>query len=71
MLSYKNLWKKLIDENLKRTDLIRLAGISSATLAKLGDDKAVSMETLVKICNALDCEISDIVSVSAKKDMTL
>ena len=48
---YKKLWKLLIDKNLKRTDLKKLAGISSASLAKLGKDENVSMEVISKVFN--------------------
>lgn len=60
---YKKLWKLLIDKNIKRTDLKRLAGISSASLAKLGKDENVSMDILQKLCKALDCNIGDIMDM--------
>ena len=60
-VSYDNLWKLLIDKKLKRTDLKELCGISSNVLAKLGKDEPISMESLEKICNALDCNIDDVV----------
>lgn len=61
--SYKKLWKVLIDKNLKRTDLILLANISSASLAKLGKNENVTTEVLAKICTALNCDISDIMEM--------
>ncbi len=60
-ISYDNLWKLLIDKKLKRTDLKELCGISSNVLAKLGKDEPISMESLEKICNALNCNIDDVV----------
>ncbi len=63
MVNYNKLWKRLIDENLKKTDLAKAVGISSATLAKMSANETVSLETLVKICNLFECEISDIVTV--------
>ena len=60
---YKKLWKLLIDKNLKRTDLKKLAGISSGSLAKLGRDENVSMDILQKICAALECNIGDIMDL--------
>lgn len=66
MFNYNKLWKKLIDHNLKKTDLIKFVGISSATLAKLSNNQAVSMETLAKICTFLECELSDVVSFIKK-----
>ena len=60
-VSYDNLWKLLIDKKLKRTDLKELCGISSNVLAKLGKDEPISMESLEKICKALNCNIDDVV----------
>lgn len=60
---YKKLWKLLIDKNLKRTDLKKLAGISSGSLAKLGKDENVSMDILQKICAALECNIGDVMDL--------
>ena len=60
-VSYDNLWKLLIDKKLKRTDLKELCGISSNVLAKLGKDEPISMDSLEKICNALNCNIDDVV----------
>lgn len=60
-VSYDNLWKLLIEKKLKRTDLKELCGISSNVLAKLGKDEPISMESLEKICNALNCNIDDVV----------
>lgn len=60
-VSYNNLWKLLIDRKLKRTELIGICGISSNVLAKLGKNEPVSMESLEKICVALNCNIEDVV----------
>jgi DNA-binding Xre family transcriptional regulator len=65
---YKKLWKLLIDKNLKRTDLKKLAGISSGSLAKLGKDENVSMDVLQKICKSLNCNIGDIVDLVPEED---
>ncbi len=59
-VSYIKLWKLLLDKRLKRVDLKELAGISSSTLAKLGRDEYLSMESIEKICKALNAEIGDI-----------
>lgn len=48
---------------MKKKDLISAAGISSSTMAKLGKDEYVNVEVLVKICNALDANIGDIMDV--------
>lgn len=60
-ITYNKLWKLLIDKNLKKTDLLVLAKISSVTLAKLSKNENVSTETLLRICVALNCQITDIV----------
>lgn len=60
-VSYVKLWKLLLDRDLKRTELISMAGISSNILAKLGKNDYVSMESLEKICMALGCNVGDIV----------
>lgn len=59
-VNYDRLWKLLIDKKMNRTDLKEAAGISFNVLARLGKGEAVSMETLQKICHALDCNVSDI-----------
>ena len=59
-ISYKKLWKLLIDKDLKKTDLRTVAGLSTGTLAKLGKNENVSTEVLGKICKVLNCEITDI-----------
>lgn len=62
-VTYTKLWKLLLDKKMKRTDLKSMAGISSSTLAKLGKDEYVSLESIEKICCALDCNIDQIVDV--------
>lgn len=60
-VDYKKLWKLLIDKDIKKkTDLIPLAGISTNVLAKLNKGDYISMESLHKICKALDCDVGDI-----------
>ena len=59
-MSYNKLWKLLIDKKLKKSDLRKKAGISSSTLAKLTDDENVTTDVLVRICNELKCDVSDI-----------
>jgi len=62
-VSYNKLWKLLIDKKMKRTDLITMADLSSATLAKMGKDQQVSMDVITRICNALGCNVGDIMDV--------
>ncbi len=59
-ISYNKLWKLLIDKNMKRKDLQEVAGISSASIAKLGKGENITTDVLIKICEALDCRIEDI-----------
>ncbi|MDO4467887.1 MAG: helix-turn-helix transcriptional regulator [Bacillota bacterium] len=60
---YNNLFHLLIDKKMKKTDLARLANLTPATLAKLSKDETVSMESLIKICDCLNCQIGDIVEL--------
>ena len=63
-ICYNKLWKLLIDRKMKKKDLLEQAGISRGTLTKLNKDENVSTETLVRICTALKCDISDIVEIT-------
>ena len=62
-VSYKKLWKLLIDKDMKKKDLCAKAGISSASVTKMGKGGHVTTEVLVKICSALDCTMDDIIEV--------
>ena len=62
-ISYKKLWKLLIDKDMKKSDLIKAADISGYTLNKLVNGKTVTSETLMKICVALDCKFDDIMEI--------
>lgn len=62
-VSYIKLWKILLDKKLKKTDLLRLANISTTTLAKLSKDQPVSMEVMGRICKALTCDIGDVMEI--------
>jgi DNA-binding Xre family transcriptional regulator len=62
-ISYKKLWKLLIDRELKKKDLCELAGISSASMAKLGKNENINTSILLRICEALDCDTSDIMEI--------
>lgn len=67
-VDYKKLWIRLIDKGIKnKTELIPLAGISTNILAKLSKGEFISMESLKKLCIALDCDIGDIVSFRENK----
>ena len=60
-LCYKKLWKLLIDREMKHKDLILLSGISKSTFYKLRNNENVTTDVLLKICEVLDCDISEIV----------
>lgn len=67
-VSYKKLWKLLIDKDMKKRDLSKKAGISHASIAKLGRNENVTTDVLVKICVALECDIGDIMEVLPDKE---
>lgn len=60
-VSYKKLWKIMIDKEMKKKDLQAATGISWATVTKLSKGEPVSMEVLMKICKTLNCNIGDII----------
>ncbi len=62
-VSYKRLWKLLIDRDMKKKDLQKLSGVSSSSIAKLGRNETVTTEVLEKICVALSCELGDIAEI--------
>lgn len=64
-ISYNKLWKLLIDHGMNKTQLREKAHLSTNAIAKLGKNEAVSMETLSKICHALNCEVGDIVELAS------
>ena len=68
-ISYNKLWKLLIDKNMKKKDLQRLSGVSSATISKLGRNENVNTEILQKICTALNCDICDIMEMTINKSV--
>lgn len=66
--NYNNLWKLLIDKKMNKQDLRKKTGISSASIAKLGKGGNVNTEVLLRICKALECDISDIMEFVSEKD---
>ena len=62
-VSYKKLWKLLIDHNMNKGELAKATKMSANTLAQLGKNETVSMDILVRICTVLKCDIGDIVEV--------
>lgn len=63
-ISYNKLWKKLIDNNMTKTELRLKTDIGTSTLAKLGKNEQVSMDVLLRICKTLDCDIADIMELT-------
>lgn len=62
-ISYKRLWKLLIDKGIRKKDLAEMAGISNSSITKLTNDENVTTEILLKICIALECDITDILEI--------
>ena len=62
-ISYKRLWKLLIDRDMMKKDLAEKSGVSAASIAKLGRNENVNTDILLKICVALECEICDILEI--------
>lgn len=62
-VSYKKLWKLLIDREMKKKDLLAAAGISQSSLSKMGRNENVNTDILVKVCKALNCDIGDIMEI--------
>ena len=67
-VSYKKLWKLLIDKDMKKKDLLATAGISWASVTKLSKGETVSMDVLIKVCKALDCNIGDIMDLIPEEE---
>ena len=66
-VTYKKLWKLLIDKDMKKKDLCALAGISSASVTKMGKGGHVTTEVLIKICTTLECTVDDIMDIVPEK----
>ena len=62
-ISYKKLWKLLIDREMKKKDLGALSGISQSSVTKMGKNENVNTDVLVRICRALNCDIGDIAEI--------
>ena len=63
MISYNKLWKRMIDCGLNKTQLREMSGVSTNAIAKMGKGENVSMDVLIKICKALQCDIADVVEI--------
>ena len=62
-ISYKKLWKLLIDREMKKKDLVAISGISQSSVTKMGKNENVNTDVLVRICRALNCDIGDIAEI--------
>lgn len=67
--TYRPLWRLLKERNIRKTHLVKLAGISSATLHQLRCGKNIGMSVLGRICEALDCRIEDIIEYTPIKEV--
>ena len=69
IISYKKLWKLLIDRDLKKKDLRKMSGISPSTIAKLGRHENIYTEVIIKFCQALNCDICDLMEIIENKSI--
>ncbi len=67
-ISYNKLWHLMLDKEMNKADLKRATGISTASIAKLGKGENVTTDILVKICEALNCELHDIMELSREDE---
>lgn len=67
-VSYLKLWKLLLDKKMNKTDLRKVADISTTTLAKLSKDQLVSMDVMARICKAFSCDIGDVMEMIPDND---
>ena len=66
-VNYNRLWKLLIDKKMNKTQLKEAAKISSNAIAKMGKNEPVSIDTIVKVCKALQCDIGDVMEINTKE----
>ncbi len=62
-ISYKPLWRQLLEKDMKKVDLMRMGNFSPNLIANMGKDKYVSLKNIVKICDVLNCDISDVIEL--------
>lgn len=63
MITYKNLWKTLLDKEMTKTQLREKIGMSTATLARMGRNDYVELKLIDKICNELGCKVEDVIEI--------
>lgn len=66
--NYNKLWKLLIDKGMTKTDLRMKTGMSTSTLAKMSNNENVAMETILRICEILECNVGDVMDATKKED---
>ena len=62
-ISYDPLWKTLVDSHMNKMQLKEAAGLSKGTITKMGKNESITVDTLVRICNVLDCDVNDILEI--------
>ena len=67
-ISYNKLWHVMLDKKMNKADLKRATGISTASIAKLGKGENITTDILIKICKALDCDITEIMELSQEDE---
>lgn len=67
-VDYTKLWKLLIDKKMIKEDLRKAAGLTSTAISKLGKDEPVHLTIVLKICSALNCDITDILEIKRVED---
>ncbi|MCL2121235.1 MAG: helix-turn-helix transcriptional regulator [Clostridiales bacterium] len=67
-VSYKKLWKLLIDKEMMKKDLQKASGVSWGVMAKLSKNETVNMESLIKVCRALECTVDDVMDILPEED---
>lgn len=67
LISYNKLWKLMVDKNINKTQLKEKAHISTNAVAKMGKNESVSLETLAKVCDVMQCQIGDVIEISIMK----
>ena len=70
-VSYKKLFKLLIDKDMKKKDLRELAGIGNSTMTKLANNENVTVEVMAKICAALNCKLDDLIEIIPEEEEIL
>ncbi|MDL2219684.1 helix-turn-helix transcriptional regulator [Ruminococcaceae bacterium OttesenSCG-928-O06] len=68
-VSYKRLWKLLIDKDMKKRDLKEAANLSPSLMSSLNQDKSVTVNTLSRICEVLNCRIEDVMEIVPDETM--